>query len=181
MDGTGSVSSIVAGARLGDVVAWTLDVDTPRTRSRHLLGGVAAVVASVFAAMSGLMAVGPAAPRPSDRLPPDPGREVYLDGLYADTGSPWTPAEPGSGAIPVHASLTDAWTQTDPLGGERRPIPLATMHVVRLEPDGAETVRTPSSRWRLTVSDGHDELTLAGTWLALAYLAALAHWPEPPR
>jgi hypothetical protein len=40
------------------------------------------------------------------------------------------------------------------------------------------------SRWARTVDGGDgdlDEFELHSTWFALAYVGALAGWPEPPR
>jgi len=175
----GTASRITPGARLGDVVTWTIEPEPASAGLRRARDAAAALVASVFSAMGGVTAFGVPAPSLRARLPRDPDRQVYLGGLSIDTGSPWTPADIGEGATPLLVNQRVAWTGDLGREGAAREIPLASMHVVRVSPEGRAAVRTARSRWRLVASDGADEVAISGTWLALAYLGALAGWPEP--
>jgi hypothetical protein len=177
----GTAARITPGARLGDVVTWTIEPGPSTAGLRRVRDAVASAVASVLGAASGLAAYGPRDPAVGDRLPRDPDRQVYLGGLCIDTGSPWTPAEPGEGARPLLVNQRVAWTGDLGSTDAARLVPLESLHVVRAEPEGRDATRSARSRWRLVVSDGSHEVGISGTWLALAYLGALAGWPEPPR
>jgi hypothetical protein len=37
----------------------------------------------------------------------------------------------------------------------------------------------PRSRWRITVGDDDNSVTITGRWLALSFLGTVAGWPDP--
>jgi hypothetical protein len=52
--------------------------------------------------------------------------------------------------------------------------------VVRAVPGtGSRRPRQAAAPWRLEVSDGTGTGSLAGAWLALAWIGTVAGWPEP--
>ena len=167
-------------ARLGDVVGW--QVDFPGLGSARYYSGVAVAAVALSVLLGGTdpgLTLGRGV-RPRLRLPEDPDEPVDL-GLRVSGGSPWTlrPVA-GDGEAALFVSRRDVWTDAGSLDGKRRlPFPARTMRVLSAEHIGPGSSRLPRSRWRITVGDDGNRVTITGRWLAIAFLGTVAGWPDP--
>ena len=65
-------------------------------------------------------------------------------------------------------------------GRPPRALPVGSWQVVRAVPGTlSRRPRQAGAPWRLEVGDGTGTGSLAGAWLALAWIGSLAGWPEP--
>jgi hypothetical protein len=167
-------------ARLGEVVSW--HVDNPGLGSALYYASVAAAAVLLSVLLSGTdpgVSLGRGV-RPRLRLPEDLDQPVEL-GLRVSGGSPWTRRPiAGEDATQLFVSRRDVWTDAGSLDGKTRlPFPARGMRVISAEHLGPGSSRMPRSRWRITVGDDDNSVTITGRWLALSFLGTVAGWPDP--
>ncbi|WP_448638964.1 hypothetical protein [Geodermatophilus sp. URMC 63] len=156
-------------AELRGLVGWHVQDAPPEARAGRVLGAVLHAVSAVVTL--GADAAG-GARRPTWTVPADPA--AYLD--LGVVRLHWPPAAPGE---PVAASRKGVRAVAP--GRPPRALPVGSWQVVRAVPGtGSRRPRQAGAPWRLEVSDGTGTGTLAGAWLALAWIGSVAGWPEPP-
>ncbi|MEJ5944528.1 hypothetical protein WDZ17_04370 [Pseudokineococcus basanitobsidens] len=160
-----------------DVVLWS--VQHPPV---ELVVGRWAVVA-LEGALDMVTAGGgaPELPRRPPRVPVDPLEPLDLAGPLTIRGAaPWLP-RPALG--PQHISANSHSACLDRTGhGASPPLPLPDLTVAAATcHDRYRRRRRASAVWSLEVTGPQARATITGPWLALAWLAHLAGWPEPGR
>ncbi len=150
------------------MVGWRIQDPPPEARAGRVLGTVLHAVSAVVT-LGADAAVG--ARRPTWTVPADP--TAYLD--LGVVRLHWPAFGPGE---PVAASREGVWAVAP--GRPPRELPVGSWQVVRGVPGtGSRRPRQAGMPWQLEVTDGMSTGTLAGAWLALAWIGHLAGWPEP--
>jgi hypothetical protein len=165
----------VGEQELRRAVDWTVE-DTPRARIlTQRLGAALHVVSTVVT--FGADATSGARP-PTWTVPADPDEFVDIGVVRLRGRAGWLP--PASSHL-VGASRRAVWITP---GRSQRPthrVPVESLRVQSARPaGGAGRPRYAGASWTLTLTDGTDRTELDGAWLALAWIGALAGWPEPP-
>ena len=161
-------SGRVSEAELRGLVGWSVQDAPPEARAGRVLGAVLHAVSAVVT--FGADAAG-GARRPTWTVPADPA--AYLD--LGVVRLHWPSSAPGE---PVAASREGVWAV--PPGRPPRALPVGSWQVLRAVPDtGSRRPRQAGAPWQLEVSDGTGTGSLAGAWLALAWIGTVAGWPEP--
>ena len=158
----------VSEAELRGLVKWSVQDAPPEARAGRVLGTVLHAVSAVVT-LGADAAVG--ARRPTWTVPADPA--AYLD--LGVVRLHWPASGPGE---LVAASREGVWAVAP--GRPPRALPVGSWQVVRAVPDtGSRRPRQAGAPWQLEVTDGTSTGTLAGAWLALAWIGSVAGWPEP--
>ena len=158
----------VSEAELRGLVKWSVQDAPPEARAGRVLSTVLHAVSAVVT-LGADAAVG--ARRPTWTVPADPA--AYLD--LGVVRLHWPASGPGE---LVAASQEGVWAVAP--GRPPRALPVGSWQVVRAVPGtGSRRPRQAGAPWQLEVSDGSGTGSLDGAWLALAWIGALAGWPEP--
>jgi hypothetical protein len=158
----------VSEAELRGLVGWSVQEAPPEARAGRVLGAVLHAVSAVVT--FGADAAG-GARRPTWTVPADPA--AYLD--LGVVRLHWPSSAPGE---PVAASREGVWAV--PPGRPPRALPVGSWQVLCAVPGtGSRRPRQADAPWQLEVTDGTGTGSLAGAWLALAWIGSLAGWPEP--
>lgn len=86
--------------------------------------------------------------------------------------------------LPLFVTQRSAYVSTSAIEGSERHLALDAMRITGSRSLDRGCRRQPRSRWALHVEGGVGDLDtfeLHSSWFALAYVGALAGWPEPPR
>jgi hypothetical protein len=160
----------VSEAELRGLVGWSVQDAPAEARAGRALGAVLHAVSTVVTLGADAAA---GARRPTWTVPADPA--AYLD--LGVVRLHWPASAPGER---VAASREGVWALTP--GRPPRALPVGSWQVVRAVPGtGFRRPRQAGAPWRLEVGDGTGTGSLAGAWLALAWIGSLAGWPEPAR
>jgi hypothetical protein len=155
-------------AELRGLVGWTVQDAPPEARAGRVLGAVLHAVSTVVTLGADAAA---GARSPTWEVPADPA--AYLD--LGVVRLRWPASAPGE---LVAASREGVWAVAP--GRPARRLPVESWRVVRAVPgSGSRRPRQAGAPWQLEVGDGTGTGTLDGAWLALAWIGALAGWPEP--
>jgi len=156
----------VSEADLRALVGWTVVDPPPGWSAARALGGLVQLVSTVVTLGAD---AGTGARRASWDVPPDP--DAYLDLGPVELRLPTT-----ARAERLQATRRDVWTTRPGRPPSRVPVELwrVVEAVPRSRPD-----RHAEAAWTLCVTDGARTGSLAGAWLALAWIGHLAGWPEP--
>jgi hypothetical protein len=157
----------VSDAELRRLVTWPVAGPSAGRSAARVLGGLL-FLASTVLTLGADATTG--AGRPTWDVPTDPRG-------YLDLGPIELELPAGARSERVQATRREVWT-TSP---DRPPVllPVAAWRVVEAVPQGHSGRRDAQAPWALTVDDGRQTGTLAGAWLALAWIGTLAGWPEP--
>ncbi len=160
----------VSEAEVRDLVGWRVQDAPPGARAGRALGAVLHAVSAVVTLGADAAA---GARRPTWTVPADPAAYLELGVVRLH----WPASAPGE---PVAASREGVWAVAP--GRPPRALPDGSWQVVRAVPGtGSRRPRQAGAPWRLEVGDGTGTGSLAGAWLALAWIGSLAGWPEPAR
>lgn len=155
-------------AELRGLVGWTVQDAPAEARAGRVLGAVLHAVSAVVTLGADAAA---GARAPTWTVPADP--TAYLD--LGVVRLRWPASAPGE---LVAASREGVWAVTP--GRPARRLPVESWRVVRAVPGtGSRRPRQAGAPWQLEVSDGTGTGSLAGAWLALAWIGAVAGWAEP--
>jgi hypothetical protein len=113
------------------------------------------------------------------RVPVDPDEQVPVDALFITGRAPWMPAE-WAGRQRVEMSSLRATINPAGMDTSTREIPLHDLRILRAwARHHSRRPKHPTAAWIFALTDGQHLLTLTGSWLSIAWLGHLAHWPEP--
>ena len=164
---------VVPGARLREVVAWPIDRNTAWSLWNTVVHDFLLTAGSVGNPSRGA----------TKRLPADPDAVVPLGDLaVARSQGDSRPLHFDWTQVPLFVSQRAAWIDTSAAARDRRYLPLEDLRIESARSLDRVPRRQARSRWALELSGGSGDLNafeIHGSWLALAYVATIAGWPEP--